>query len=917
MDGFLVDYLKSGEAWLLVGSGPSIEMGYPTWNQLASFALEITKSEKGSQGLASAEAAIKRKDFPFVFEECAKLLGGPRLLQALQEKLSPKTQSQIYKLIASWPVNVYLTTNYDDEIQRHLAALNEAYIAYSNSEDHLGRLLPDLTGAVFKLHGDLRSETGLVLTMSQYREIADGEGWKYWRTKMTSVFQMNRVVVVGHSLTDKNIQHVLTSAKHGAGVHQPICWLAPDVSTLQAKEYLEKYRIRVISYDNRDGEHRSLIRLMETINEFVPPRQSVHVQEQIARSYQSPLGNNAAAPGFFVFNKLVMQGDHDEKRIDVILAIIQSALPSLASIVTFTINQALEVAGWPKESPLTAAFAEKISSRAVQQGLLAATSEETFKVGDKAEALAAENKQRFEHMRERFKTSLQLRIKNHYPALENEQSTRIASDIESSLSGYFREGGLSLATTLFSSRQRRGQTIPSSIIKFINEASAQYDDLLLRQAFSTVSIECFVSAEAAEREYLGRISQGFFAFHSLGVFGEVAIERLKEAKKTVWLIDSSAQIPALALAASTNSAFADCFLRLKAAGVRLFTTEKLFDETREHLRFASETIKRLGANSSTIVAAARGESPYRKSNEFLEGFIRWQSAGNPCDWEGYNFGAFGSRFPKETDLKNALSRLGIEVIDFQNWPGFDQPDISVCRDYFEKIVEKIKHVRGEYREFEIADLYQPDFYKKAQPEAEALLIIRKERQGGFHVLSRLGEESPGWFISGTSILNAIEEGPRITWQPEAFLGFVSTLSPSADLQSANRAFETVLWGLAQSGLNLLDESTIENVFGGIIEQATINISEQREVYNQTLCEKYGEAPEAVLSRVAPSYKPLAALQLANEMSQSLLEQKQQALSVASTERKRAEQAESALRQVEKFRRKMENKRRKHRRKKKK
>jgi len=68
-------------------------------------------------------------------------------------------------------------------------------------------------------------------------------------------------------------------------------------------------------------------------------------------------------------------------------------------------------------------------------------------------------------------------------------------------------------------------------LKFITEASTKYEDILKRQAFSTVSLDIFIRSEAAEREYLGRISHGFFAFHALGVFGEAAIERLKHAKR--------------------------------------------------------------------------------------------------------------------------------------------------------------------------------------------------------------------------------------------------------------------------------------------------------------------------------------------------------------------------------------------------
>jgi len=259
MDSFLIDYLKSGKAWVLIGSGPSIEMGYPSWEKLAISAVEVAKVEALGGNLSKVDAALRCRDFPTVFDEVKTILGAPRLLQCLRDTLKPTRPGKIYELIARWPVPVYLTTNYDDEIQNHLAESGEAYVTYSNSEDHFGHLIPELQGAIIKLHGDLRSEKGLVLTSSQYKEIEQGGDWSYWRTKMTSVFQMNRVVVIGHSLTDKNIKHVLEAAKKGAGVIQPICWVAPNVPPHLVRECLEKYRIRVIPYEDKDGEHRNLV----------------------------------------------------------------------------------------------------------------------------------------------------------------------------------------------------------------------------------------------------------------------------------------------------------------------------------------------------------------------------------------------------------------------------------------------------------------------------------------------------------------------------------------------------------------------------------------------------------------------------------------------------------------------------------
>lgn len=908
MDSFLIDYLKSGKAWVLVGSGPSIAMGYPSWEKLASLSVKTLKIEMPGKSYRVIDSALEHKDYPTVFEHVKDVLGGPCLLQILQDAFAPSGSGEIYKLLARWPIPVYLTTNYDDEIQKHLTELGETYFLYSNSEDHFGYLRSDLKGAIFKLHGDLRSETGLLLTKSQYRDISENQAWKYWRIKMTSVFQMNPMIIIGHSLTDKNVKHVLELAKHGAGVHQPICWIAPDVKDTQKREYLDNYRIRVIPYDNRDGAHKNLLRLIDSINDFIPPRTAVHINSQIQKITESPLGNNAGAPGLFVFNKLMSQGNFEEKRIAVIIAAIQSVLPVLSSQNQFSLKTALEYAGWPQDKPLNRELEEVISKAVVDQGILEPIQGQ-FKVGKLAENKSIESKKHFEHLRERFKQSLILRLKRGYSALSDSETKQISNDIEMSLSGYFREGGLSLATTLFSSSLKgecKTVPVPSSIIKFITEASAKYDDLLKRQAFCTISVEAFSRAESAERDYLGRMSKGFFDFHLLGVCGDEAIERLKHAKETVWLIDSSAQIPALAIAASTNHMFVNCFLRLKDAGVRLFTTEKLFDETYSHFDFANNAVKHYGPGSPMVIAASTGQAPYRKSNQFLEGFVRWQAAGNPCSWDSYLFKIFGTASPTKEAVKKALGHFGIEVIPFQDWPGFsDLDDLSDREDYTKKIIQIINdlHQRIDYKG-EILDI---EFERKAKPEAEALIIVLRERKGIYYVLSEKGQSSHSYFISGTSILNAIEEGEKITWQPDSFLRFASTLSPTIDSEAADEAFETLLWNLAQSGLSLLDEKEISAVFGGIIDQASLDILEQREMYAKTIEEKYGEPLESVMQRVKPMYRPLAAIQIAHEMAQVQEDRFNKEKIRADVESKRADTAKKKLEEVEHFRKKMEAK----------
>lgn len=900
MDSVLVDYLQSGKAWILVGSGPSVEMEYPSWEKLAACAMKAAQAEKPGVNLGHLNRTMQAKDYPRVFQEAEDILGIEALLKHLRQELRPGREGRIYDIITRWPINVYLTTNYDNELQEHLVKLGVAYIPHSNSEEHLSLLIPSLTGAIFKLHGDLTSDHGLVLTTRHYQEIVQGQRWEYWRTKMTSVFQMNPVVVIGLSLADRNIQQVLEAAKKGSGVTQPVCWLAPDVSESDRRTLLDRYRINVISYENKDGRHDNLVRLLENVDDFVVPRMQVQARQATNAISSQGLKPSAAAPGLFVFNAFCSQSDFDKKRLAIVSAIVEAMVPELKERSNFTLEQALELAGWPTSAKLEPTFVKQVRQSLIDQGVLE-PSGDGLKLGTNAQAGTLQSKQMFDHMHDRFRSSLLLRLKRRYSALSDQQAAAIASQIEASLIQFFRECGLSLATTLLS--RDRGVTVPSSIIPYVKAASTTFGDLLMRQAFFTVSVDVFVHPESADRDYLGRLSQGFFAFHALGTFGGAAKERLDHAKETVWLVDSDTQIRLLALGSTACATYRDCFSRLRALGIRFFTTARLFEETREHLWFANNVIEQYGEASHQVMSAAKGDSPYRKSNKFLEGFVSWQAAGNQADWGAYLFEIFRQRKSSVQSAKEALNLAGIEGVALSEWPGFsDSHHIDV-----QTSVAKIVRVWEELHRTESTNAEDETAERKAQPEAEALNIVRKEREGLYHILSDVGQNSPAWFISYTSILNLVDTGSRITWQPDAFLRFASTLCDIRDAESAEQAFEMLVLGIAQSGLNLLDEDILARVFARTIDQAKLNIAQLSQQYHETLEKKYGESLEKVLSRLPSSRQPLAAIQLANELAEAATVGQRAAEKAERSASKRAADAERKLAEVDKYRRKMEAK----------
>jgi Skp family chaperone for outer membrane proteins len=860
LDPVLVEYLNSGEAWLFVGSGPSNELGYPSWKELAEVAGGLTATEGNASASAACHDAIQGSDFPLAFEHASKAVGMDRLLEVLRSRNVPsRHDSHLYDAIVRWPASVYLTTNFDGELARRLAALGLAYEQYGNSPEHLSLLTSAFSGGVVRLHGDLTGN-GLILTASQYDSVATGTDFIYWRQRLASIFQMQRVVVLGYSLKDPHVRAVLKAAKEGSTASNPVCWIAPDVTAPEAREYLEKFRIRVIPYPSTD-DYSGLRRVVDTVSEFVIPRQGVRLRKAVASVLESGRRSEPAATAVYVFNRLAPRVDIARLRTDVALAALESALPALKGRSSFTVAEVLEGLGWPPEATDTHLLND-VARRAVKQRW-------AIRVGDRLRLsgdLGAVNEHRaqFEHLRNRFLTSLRLRIRRECSWVDEALAETVARDIEASLTGFFMRGGLTLASVVLASeRTPRTGTVPTSVMGFISEASAQYDEMPLRIAFWRGTLGAFTDAGEAERAYLGRLAQGFFAFHALGVFGEAAIEQARTARATVWLIDSSLQIPLLALASASNAAYVDVFRRLIGAGIRMFSTSKLFEETHKHFRFAEKIIIRFGPDSHNALAAAVGDPPYWKQNLFLQGFIEWQRFQGSGSWSQYVYEVFGAHEPEVGHITTALNRLGIEVVDFQDWAGFAPDDFASRDEYEAKLKELMRRHRTPDTGRE-ADL-ERWLDEKTPPEAEAAVVVVRERSGRFGIVSGVGHQSPSWFISATSVINALGDGRPITWQPEAFLAYGGTLVPSTMSASSDRAFEVILASIAQSGISPISEATIAEVFGSVIDQASIELEEQRDAMVEILGDKYGEKPGDVLRRLPPSRRLIATIQMSREL----------------------------------------------------
>ncbi|SRR5258708_36238055 len=131
IDPDLIRKINSGRCFALVGSGPSCEVGYPSWEKLAKDVWARVLAAKSSADAKSFERFMGRKEYPAVLRQAEIELGSRTVLASVvRDCLAPVTRTfthPIYEYLVKWPIACYLTTNFDNELQTFLAQAGQHY----------------------------------------------------------------------------------------------------------------------------------------------------------------------------------------------------------------------------------------------------------------------------------------------------------------------------------------------------------------------------------------------------------------------------------------------------------------------------------------------------------------------------------------------------------------------------------------------------------------------------------------------------------------------------------------------------------------------------------------------------------------------------------------------------------------------
>lgn len=193
-------------------------------------------------------ASLLRRDLAKRFDEYVSRRFGANDLQP----------TAVHRMIAQLPARLFLTTNYDNLIERAYSGLYKG-TQYLNSLTYkqVGQLASCLHRKelfILKAHGDAKTEPeSVVLTERDYRELVYRQ--QGYQSFLQTVFTTNRILFLGASLDDFDLRLLLGflfTAYHGkTPIHYALIH-EREKTAAEANALFHDFNIHVLTFAERD-----------------------------------------------------------------------------------------------------------------------------------------------------------------------------------------------------------------------------------------------------------------------------------------------------------------------------------------------------------------------------------------------------------------------------------------------------------------------------------------------------------------------------------------------------------------------------------------------------------------------------------------------------------------------------------------
>jgi hypothetical protein len=250
---------EGGNLVIFAGAGISAAAGLPSWKQLVDILLDRAKARGASQAaLAEIVEMIDKEQLIEALSALKDCLGGPEFGVTIERHLSDRDRPipEVARAIASLAprLRTVLTTNLDHLLERALVwpALARA----------TGDIAQRREKMILKLHGTLLDRSTWVFTRDDYDRAMYAD--PKLQGAFSALFHSCPLLFVGYGLSDADFDQVLGRVRAFAGDQPPrhFALVAAETVTPHRRSRLERSGIRVITYDNPDGRHGEVVRVL-------------------------------------------------------------------------------------------------------------------------------------------------------------------------------------------------------------------------------------------------------------------------------------------------------------------------------------------------------------------------------------------------------------------------------------------------------------------------------------------------------------------------------------------------------------------------------------------------------------------------------------------------------------------------------
>jgi hypothetical protein len=264
--------IQQEKAFAFVGSGCSIPLGYPSWQE---FIAELIKKCQGKYPHRTAEFEhLKRTNILFAAEECKKNLDISIYCSFIQKRFGPRTPSVSGEHKILWQLfRQILTSNYDPCLENALCEMyrneNPHIFSYSNEAQvpQFINLVERNARVLFYVHGRHDEPEKCIVTLNDYQNHYSKDDI---RQACTTLFDSRSVVFIGFGLTDSYLMRIpdqlVAIYKGRKKQHYAILPYPSDVEPWTKRdELLQLHGVHTAFYPVTGDDHSKRLELLKKL----------------------------------------------------------------------------------------------------------------------------------------------------------------------------------------------------------------------------------------------------------------------------------------------------------------------------------------------------------------------------------------------------------------------------------------------------------------------------------------------------------------------------------------------------------------------------------------------------------------------------------------------------------------------------